>query len=180
MVNKKLFVAIGSTILICLFFICVGCSFFFELYLTNLNSFQVIGNSMYPTLDNGKFVLGTSNDLDNLKRGDLVVYKNSDGNAIISRIIAIEEDQVEIIDGKVFINKNIVDEPYLAPDTNINEGELFENNQPLVVPKNSYFVMGDNRSNSYDSRFIEHGFVEKDSIVTKINYSFPPLKKISD
>lgn len=91
------------------------------------------------------------------KRGDVVVLEapptDYDGSEkdYIKRVIGLPGETVVVRDGKVYINENVLDEPYLAPGqrTDCGTGRLCE---PYVVPPNSVVVMGDNRSNSQDSR----------------------------
>lgn len=97
-------------------------------------------------------------------RGDIVIFKFPDDERqlFIKRIIGEPGDVVWIIDGKVYINGSDepLDEPYVKV---IPEGTF----GPYLVPDGAYFVMGDNRNNSADSRYWQNTFVYKDKILGK-------------
>jgi signal peptidase I len=107
------------------------------------------------------------------KRGDIVVFKFPDNETIpyVKRIIGLPGETVEIIDGKVYINDKLLDEPYL---TVVPQGSW----GPYHVPADSYFMLGDNRNTSVDSRFWENTYVHKDKILGKIFLRYWPNPKI--
>lgn len=113
------------------------------------------GVSMYPTVDNGDVV--KANRYGMPRRGDIVVIEKIDGDDsynIVKRIIAMEGDHIEIKDGKVFLNDELLKEKYIKdnPDTQmIDESETW-GDVDLIVPENKIFYLGDNRLNSIDSR----------------------------
>jgi signal peptidase I len=121
-------------------------------------AFYIPSESMEPTLKPGDRVLVNklSYDLHSIHRGDIVVFKRPPAEAgnpaikdLIKRVIGLPGDRIEANrDGKVYINGQPLKESYLPPGTYTN------NLHPQVVPAGKYFVMGDNRSNSSDSRFI--------------------------
>jgi signal peptidase I len=142
----------------------------------------VIGDSMLPTLEGGdmivvnKFIYRFTDPL----RGDVIVFDHVDPlkgeEMLIKRIIGMPGDTVEIIDGTVYINGMPYDESkYLAIPTEV----MGDMDGPFVVPEDSYFVMGDNRVNSKDSRYDEVGAVSREQIVGKASLRFWPLEKIS-
>jgi len=109
------------------------------------------------------------------ERGDIVIFRFPDDEKIlyIKRIIGMPGDTVEIHDGGVYIDGSLLDEPYLKVTT---EGEF----GPYTVPEGQYFMMGDNRNNSADSRFWNNTFLERDKIVGKaILRYWPSVKKLN-
>lgn len=103
----------------------------------------------------------------NYTRGDVVVVdKPGMGLSLIKRVIGLPGEKIEIKDGKVYINGQELKEEYLAPDTVTNGAVFLQNDKEVQVPVDSYFVMGDNRAVSNDSRYI--GFINKDWISGKI------------
>ena len=129
----------------------------------------VSGPSMQQTLMNGDCVLLLSNTLyQKPEAGDIVVlskqsYKN--GEPIIKRVIATEGQVVDIdfSNGTVYVDGIALDEPYISTPTVNSEGIIF----PITVKEDCIFVMGDNRSNSSDSRSTEIGQIDCREIIGK-------------
>ncbi len=109
------------------------------------------------------------------ERGDIIIFRYPDNEDIlyIKRIIGMPGDTVEIHDGGVYIDGSLLDEPYLKVTT---EGEF----GPYMVPEGHYFMMGDNRNNSADSRFWNNTFLEREKIVGKAVLRYwPSVKKLN-
>ncbi|HZK84918.1 MAG TPA: signal peptidase I [Desulfosporosinus sp.] len=108
-----------------------------------------------------------------LKRGDIIVFhplKNVDssGDNWIKRIIGLPGETVEIKDGKVFINDGELTESYEMEKPDYTFG-------PLIVPQNSYFVLGDNRNNSLDSH--KWGVLPSENIIGKASLRYWPFNQ---
>lgn len=111
--------------------------------------FSVVkGDSMEPTLHKGDLVL--YNRMDNsYECGDVVSVRVPSGEYYVKRVIAAENDTIDIKDGKVYINGQLLDEPYTRGETFHQEGTV---KYPYKLEKDQIFVMGDNREDSMDSR----------------------------
>ncbi|MDE7334249.1 MAG: signal peptidase I [Lachnospiraceae bacterium] len=109
-------------------------------------------------------------------RGDIIAfYFPDDGETeYIKRIIALPGETVEGIDGKIYIDGAVYEEDYIKEEMEGSFG-------PYTVPEDSYFVMGDNRNNSVDSRFWMDKFVEKSEIIGRAEFEyFPQIKWLSE
>jgi signal peptidase I len=131
-------------------------SLFIVVYLYILQPNQVKGASMDNTFKNGDYIF-TSKVTYKLRRhhrGDVIVFQSPKNPDIeyIKRIIGLPGDKIMIKDSDVYVNDQLIQEPYIAARTVLWEGGAVVNGVPLVVPPNELFVMGDNRPRSSDSR----------------------------
>ena len=129
-----------------------------------VQAFYIPSGSMLPTLQEQDRVLVNklSYDLHDVHRGDIVVFKGPEQakgqvKDLIKRVIGLPGDTVEAHDGQIFINGQTLREPYLGPG--ITTGPL----EPQHIAPHHYWVMGDNRGNSKDSRFF--GAIDKSLII---------------
>ncbi|UQF81088.1 MAG: signal peptidase I [Mogibacterium diversum] len=112
------------------------------------------------------------------KRGDIVIFKselqdeNGKNKLLIKRVIGLPGDKITINDGKVYINDKEYDENYLKDGYTTGSVNNFK------VPKGEYFVMGDNRVVSIDSRYSEVGCIKKDAIKGRAVLRLFPFTKI--
>jgi signal peptidase I len=112
------------------------------------------------------------------KRGDIVIFKselqdeNGKNKLLIKRVIGLPGDKITINDGKVYVNDKEYDESYLKDGYTTGSVNNFK------VPKGEYFVMGDNRVVSIDSRYSEVGCVKKDAIKGRAVLRLFPFTKI--
>ncbi|MGQ0432882.1 MAG: signal peptidase I [Microthrixaceae bacterium] len=139
-------------------------------------AFYIPSASMEPTLEKGDRVLvnKVSYDLHDVRRGDVVVFEipreavGVDGiKDLIKRVIGLPGDTIESREGRVYVNDELLSEPYLSEGTMTGD-PADGNNPPIerqVVPDDKVFVMGDNRANSHDSRYADRGPIPIDSIV---------------
>ena len=133
---------------------------------------QIEGTSMEPTLVNGDIVLLTKTT--NVGRGDLCGF-SWNNKLLIKRVIGLPGDWIEIdTDGTVYLNGEKLDEPY-AQQLAMGECDL---EFPFQVPQEQYFVLGDMRESSIDSRNTLIGCVEKDQIVGKVFFRIWPFKTV--
>ena len=105
-------------------------------------------------------------------RGDIVVFKNPDNmeENYVKRVIALPGDTIEIVDGEVYVNGEVLDEPYINEPT---KGDF----PKAVVPDGTIFVMGDNRNHSQDSRNPSVGFVPIENVIGKAQLRIWPLNE---
>ena len=133
---------------------------------------QIEGTSMEPTLANGDIVLLTKTT--NFDRGELCGF-SWNNKLLIKRVIGIPGDWIEIdTDGTVYLNGEQLDEPY-AEQLAVGECDL---EFPFQVPQEQYFVLGDMRESSIDSRNTLIGCVKKDQVVGKVFFRIWPFKTI--
>ena len=132
---------------------------------------KMYGPSMQPTLNENDFVIAHSNG--KIKRGEVVAFFYDD-QILVKRCIAYSGDTVEIgEDGTVKVNGVALNEPYVQqPAFGECDIEL-----PCKVPQGHYFLMGDNRVESIDSRSILLGCVAEDQIIGKVSFRIWPLGK---
>ncbi len=147
----------------------------------------VDGQSMEPTLQHADR-LYVNKLFYTPKKGDIVIVETRDPRApfYIKRVIATEGDSlyIDFSNGDVFVNDEKIDEPYIKEKTNLvgnfvfskMANDEFSRENPIVLGEDEYFVMGDNRNNSKDSR--EIGPVSEDDIIGHAVFRFWPLNKI--
>ena len=134
---------------------------------------QISGSSMEPTLNDEEVVVLIKTT--NLKRGELCCFSYQN-KLLIKRVIGLPGDIVNVdADGFVYVNGNIIDEPYVV-DRALGESDI---TYPCHVTENHYFVLGDHRSTSVDSRSSVIGLVSEEYIVGKIFFRVWPFESIS-
>lgn len=154
---------------------------FLVIYIFLFRPFQVSGNSMYPTFHDKEYILTNiiTLKLGDPQRGDVIVFKapNDPEKDYIKRVIGVPGDTISVNNGSVYVNGALLDQSaYLPPPTKTYGGSFLKENITVVVPQKSYFVMGDNRFGSSDSR--EWGFVPLKSIIGKSLLVYWPLNKM--
>ena len=139
----------------------------------------VSGPSMMNTLIDGDYLLVVGKPFYNTPRvGDVVVVSKDtfkSGEPIIKRVIATEGQTLDIDfeTGTVTVDGVVIDEPYIK-DLTTRKGDA---EIPAVVPKDTVFVMGDNRNHSTDSRFTAVGLIDEDNIIGKAQYVVLPFDR---
>lgn len=162
--------------------------FFIQLFIKPTTVFNI---SMNPTLvERDVLILQVRGEFN---KGDVIAFKSNKGFSesakkrlpfykklmindqskmqFIKRIIGKPGDKIGIINGLVFVNDDLIKESYIM-------GETEPDMETFVVPDNMYFVMGDNREHSSDSRDVEIGMVSKEVIVGKVLIRVWPLNKL--
>lgn len=101
------------------------------------------------------------------KRGDIIIFRYPDDETqnYVKRIIGIPHDTVEVKNGVVYVNNSAIDEPYLKEPMRGNFG-------PYILGEDQYFVMGDNRNDSKDSRYWINTYVNSDQIIAKAIFKY--------
>jgi signal peptidase I len=136
---------------------------------------KVEGTSMTPSLADQEriFVNKFVYRLEPIERGDIVVfhYPRDPSKSFIKRVIGMAGDRVRIDDGEVYVNGKRIEEDYLSPDY----GDV-RSFAEVVVPAHSYFVLGDHRSMSNDSR--DFGAVDATDIYGKAVFGYWPVDKM--
>jgi signal peptidase I len=139
---------------------------------------HVLGSSMYATLENNDLLVASkiSYKLHPPQRGDIVIFKPPDPDVrdFIKRVIAVPGDRLRIDHGVVYINGGVLQEPYLPEKWTYNN-TWPATGQDYVIPPDHYFVMGDNRNHSSDSRVF--GPIDASSIVGKAEIRIWPLNE---
>ena len=133
---------------------------------------RIYGQSMNETLESGDLVVSVKGS--GFETGDIVAFYYNN-NILVKRVIATSGQWVDVdLDGNVYVNQQLIDEPYITEksygDTNIDF--------PYQVPEERIFVMGDNREVSVDSRNTSIGCVTEEQIVGKIVFRVWPLDRI--
>jgi signal peptidase I len=163
----------------------IALSIFLVVYLFLLQPHQVNGKSMVPTFQSGEFVLTdkVSYRLKSPVRGEVVIFHappeancpEGTGCDFIKRILGVPGDTVEVKNDKLYINGQPLLESYLPSDFKTNAG-AFTQNRAVNLGPDEYFVVGDNRSYSSDSRV--WGPVTKSEIVGRAFFRYWPFEKI--
>lgn len=135
---------------------------------------RVDGSSMRPTLEDGEFVLVSKINykFGSVERGDIIVFyfPLDPKQELIKRVIGLPGDHIRVGEGKVSVNGQVLNEPYIA-ETPRYSGEW-------VVPNSQFFVLGDNRNDSSDSH--SWGFLPSENVVGKavVIYWPPPMWEV--
>ena len=147
-------------------------------------AFYIPSESMVPTLEKNDRVLVNklSYKMHDVNRGDIIVFKAPDGTDpsvkdLVKRVIGLPGETVSAENGKIFIDGKELDEPYLPDGTVSNCASFREQCFPTgKVPDDQYWVMGDNRASSKDSRFF--GTIAKSEIIGRVFVRIWPLNRL--
>ena len=164
------------------YFIIILLALVITLGIMNFFSFYLVsGDSMAPTLKNNNYLIVKKEFLGKkqYKRGDIIVFNADlqstlqDKNELVKRIIATPGDVVRIENNHVYVNGLIISENYLTEEKTFGDLER-------VIEAGSYFVLGDNREVSLDSRESSIGLVKEDEIMGEVIIKMFPFERIGD
>lgn len=177
---KGFFENLGSHLIDFIETVVVFGAVFALIYLFVAQFHKVSGNSMYPTMHDGDYLITEkiTMKIETPKKGDIVVLKNprNESQDFIKRIIATPGDSIKIEDDTVFINGGAIKENYLPADIPTHPGAFLTEGNTLKMGPNQYFVLGDNRNHSSDSR--EWGSVTKEEIVGRAFFRYWPPQRM--
>jgi len=143
-------------------------------------AFKIPTGSMIPTLLVGDkiFVNKFIYRFHEPKRGDIIVFKSPEDpkKDFVKRLVALGGETVEIRNGKIYINSKQITDPRILKIYYVNRSPYGEEGKTTKVPRDGYFALGDNSTNSRDSR--EWGFVPKKNLVGKAFLIWWPLNRI--
>ncbi len=134
---------------------------------------QADGVSMAPTMDNNDLVLVNrlSYIFSSPKYGDIIIFPYDDNEAYIKRVIGLPGDEVFIEDGYLYINGELYEDEFSKVLTSYGDREY-----PITLEEDTYYVLGDNRTVSKDSRYSSVGDVKKEDILGKSILVYYPFK----
>ena len=157
---------------------------FVLIYLFLFRPHQVNGMSMYPNFHDKEFVLSEQfcYHFRDPRRGEVVIFKAPPTEPCaaieceyIKRIVALPGEMVIVKDNAVYINDRLLEEEYLPSQTITRPGEFLTSDREIMVPKDSYLLLGDNRGGSRDGR--DFGFIKKDDLVGRALLCYWPIDR---
>ncbi len=170
--------SIGAFILSSIEAIVVALALSVVLYLFFMTPHEVVGSSMVPNFQNGQHLIANKilYKIAEPQRGDVIIFRYSESQDFIKRIIGLPGDKISLMDGKLYINdKELIEKEYLAATIYTKGGDYLHEGETIVIPEDKYFAVGDNRPGSSDSR--EFGPIEKDSIKGKVWLVYFPFNE---
>lgn len=130
---------------------------FFFIYLLVMRPHKIDGQSMMPNFPNNEYLLTekVTYYTRNPERGDVVVFTPPVSNLdeYIKRVIGLPGEKIMIKNGRVYINYQLINEPYLDSNLYTSAGTFLKEGEEYLIPEGEYIVLGDNRANSSDSRY---------------------------
>lgn len=179
----RIILIIKDKILTSIEYLLMSSMIFFIIYVFVAQLVQVAGVSMSPTLHDKDQLLAEkiSLTLNNVNKGDIIIFnsepdENNNSHLLVKRVIATQGDTIKFENGFIYLNDKLLQEEYLENDvfTNLNtDHKVIESNEYLIG-EDSYFVLGDNRDESNDSRYF--GSIHKSDILGKVILRYLPIK----
>ena len=132
--------------------------------------------SMNPMLIKGDIVVGTRYDTENIKRYDVAIFKAPDNRDryYIKRVIGLPGETITVKSGKVYADGKLLDDSYIKEEMNTTGDGVYK------VPEGCYFMMGDNRNDSYDARFWKNKYVPAKDIASVGRFVIFPFNRIKN
>jgi len=175
-INKGFFGSLKDHIIDLIQTLVVFGAIFTVIYLFVAQPHKVSGNSMIPTFQNGDYIITDklSYKLGQPKKGDIIVLKNprDESQDFIKRIIVLPGDTIKISGRLIYVNDTLQSEQYLPKNTPTASGAILQEGETVKAGPNQYFVLGDNRTHSSDSR--EWGSITREEIVGKAFFRYWP------
>lgn len=158
----------------------VAAAVFVIAYLFLFQPHQVIGNSMEPNFFDKEYILTDkiSYRFRQPARGDVIIFKAPPDpeREYIKRAIGLPGERIKIFEGKIYLNGQGLNEAYLLTQSFAVPGSFLKEGEEMTIPPSYYFVLGDNRSHSSDSR--EWGFVSRTSIIGRAFLRYWPIPQV--
>ena len=180
---EKLLQVVGGFFLDIIETVVIALSIFLIIYLFVASPHQVNGQSMVPTFQSGEFVLSdkVSYKMGNPKRGDVIVFHAPEsancpkgtGCDFIKRVLGLPGESIEVREDAIWVNGQKLDEPYIPEEFETLPGNATKNGQSVFLGPDEYFVSGDNRPYSSDSR--AWGAIHKSDIVGRALLRYWPI-----
>jgi signal peptidase I len=162
------FAALGGFIFSSIEAIVVALAISVVLYLFLMTPHEVVGTSMVPNFQNGEHLIANkiAYQIGKPQRGDVVIFQYSETQDFIKRVVGLPGDSISLRDGRFYVNDQLLNEAdYLEESVYTSGGDFLKEGETVEVPTGEYFVAGDNRPHSSDSRFF--GPVEEEAIKGK-------------
>lgn len=174
--QKTFFQKMGASMVDFIQTLVVFGAIFAIIYLFVAQPHKVSGSSMVPTFQNGDFILTdkVSYRIGEPRDGEIIVLKNprNESQDFIKRIVAVPGQTIKVDGSSVFVNGAKISENYLPQETPTRSGTFLHEGETVTVAKNQYYVFGDNRNHSSDSR--EWGSITREEIVGKVFFRYWP------
>ena len=175
----NIFRRLGAFFLDILQIVVLAFALFLFMYLLVFQPHKIKGNSMQPNFPDGEYLLTdkVTYRFEQPKRGDVIVFKapTDESEEYIKRIIGLPGDTISLKEGKIFINGKQLDESYLPQSLETFGSSFLKEGEEIKVTDNVFFVLGDNRPFSSDSR--TWGFVDKSKITGRAWLIYWPINK---
>lgn len=155
----------------------IGLAIVIALLVKNFLFFQIVvpTTSMYPTIEKqDKFMCRKIYNYDNLDRGDIIVFESDElDDTLVKRLVGLPNDHIEIKDGVVSINGEVLEENYVKYPSDEATNKITDGT--FDVPEGKYFFLGDNRANSCDARYWENHYIDESDINGKVMFRTYPF-----